>query len=73
MLDPNADEYTEDGRRIVQLATYLDGDGRLTCPDCGCQDFSVERTLPWTAGAKIRERECTHCGRRLQTREVVDE
>lgn len=61
------------GRQLVQLPQYLDDEGRLTCPDCGCQHFSVEESRKWARGHKRRERECTHCGRRITTLEVVAE
>ena len=60
-----------DGREIVNLPSYLDDAGVLTCPDCGCQDFDVYRVKPWFGGSKPRERECRNCGRIVYTREIV--
>lgn len=60
-------------RRIVQMPTYLDSDGVLTCPSCGFQEFSVTNTGHWTNGGKKRRRECDHCGWAITTWETVDD
>jgi len=60
-----------DGREMVNLPNCLDAEGRLTCPDCGCQHFEVYRVKPWVDGRKPRERECKNCGRIVFTKETV--
>ena len=64
-------DRNSDGREMVKLPNCLDAEGRLTCPDCGCQEFTIYRTKPWRNGEKTRERECTHCHRIVYTREIV--
>ena len=63
----------EPERRIVQLPDHLDKDGVLTCPKCGCQDFEVTHTYPWSNGQKRRRRVCTNCGRPITTVEHVED
>jgi ribosomal protein L37E len=66
-------QFTPDGRRIFKTPTYLDDNGVLTCPRCGCQDFEVTHSYRWEGGHKPRRRVCTHCGYPITTIEVVDE
>ena len=45
----------------------------MKCPVCNSQDSRVLDSRPVDDGASIkRRRECTHCGRRFTTYEVVD-
>jgi transcriptional regulator NrdR family protein len=44
----------------------------LECSKCGCRHFEVVYTRPKTAQI-VRLRECRHCGKRVLTRERVDE
>lgn len=60
-------------REVAQVPYYLDAEGVLTCPRCGCQDFSVYRTYDWQDGKKLRKRECNNCHSMLQTIEIVAE
>jgi transcriptional regulator NrdR family protein len=60
-------------RRIIKLPDYLDEDGILTCPKCGCQDFEVTHSYKWLDGKKPRRRACTYCGWKITTSEKVDE
>ena len=60
-------------RREVKLPTYADKDGRLTCPLCGCQHFSVTHSYPWVAGFKKRRRTCDNCSWPVTTTEQVNE
>jgi len=60
-------------RRIVILPDYLDEDGILTCPKCGCQDFEVTHSYKWEHGSKPRRRKCEHCAWTCTTEEKVVE
>lgn len=40
--------------------------GRLTCPNCGCPDFSAYRT-EYTISSVVRYKKCRHCGRKFLT------
>lgn len=40
--------------------------GRLTCPNCGCHDFSAYRT-EYTISSVVRYKKCRHCGRKFLT------
>lgn len=52
---------------------FLDSDGRLTCPACGCHEFRTPDSEPWINGNKRRYRQCRHCKLRVRTKEVVDD
>lgn len=54
-------------------ATYLDAEGRLTCPQCKGHDFRTPDTEPWKGGAKVRYKRCFHCGFRIRTKEIIDD
>ena len=43
----------------------------LKCPRCGCRMFRTATTVP-LAGQVRRYRVCRHCGRRIRTRETID-
>jgi len=59
-------------RKVVQLPDYLDADGVLTCPGCGCQEFRVVNSYQWSDGKKRRRRVCSHCQLPITTIETVD-
>lgn len=61
--------YDQDGRRVFNLPKPIK-DGKLTCPQCGCQDFRTSHTRPWEAGGKRRRKVCRHCGWSVSTVEV---
>jgi transposase-like protein len=40
--------------------------GRLTCPNCGCPEFTAYRT-EYTISSVVRYKKCSHCGRKFLT------
>jgi hypothetical protein len=57
-------------RRTFKLPGQSAGEG-LVCKDCGCRDFRVVNSYPFQGGQKPRRRQCRHCGRIVNTREVI--
>ena len=45
----------------------------MTCPYCGCEDSKVIDSRPTDEGERIRRRrECTKCGKRFTTYEIIE-
>lgn len=40
--------------------------GRLTCPNCGCPEFTAYRT-EYTISSVVRYKKCSHCSRKFLT------
>lgn len=60
-------------KSLAQLAAEAQEnshEGKLVCPDCGCQDFRVTHTIP-ADGYRKRLRRCRHCGYPINTVEFV--
>lgn len=46
---------------------------RMKCPFCGCEDSKVIDSRPTDEGERIRRRrECTDCGKRFTTYEIIE-
>lgn len=43
----------------------------LVCRVCGCQDFRVANSYPFTTSGKLRRRQCRHCGLIVVTQETI--
>jgi len=59
-------------RKVVKVPDYLDAQGVLTCPGCGCQEIRVVNSYQWSDGKKRRRRVCSHCQLPITTIETVE-
>jgi len=62
---------TEEGKKRMTLAELAAQSaprtgGRLTCPNCGCPEFTAYRT-EYTISSVVRYKKCSHCGRKFLT------
>lgn len=60
-------------RKKVDLTKRYRDDQGIKCPDCGCRHFWKTYESRPEGGTVFRIKECRHCGKRIKTRERIEE